>query len=184
MLHATYRILLLGFGDSQNAGIMAKTSCDAIFLNISRWIISSLAQLEVKEISLNSSSSHKILSCSYTGLYMYSDILSSLPVALPHKLNLGFLQYAAFHLSDALSKSLAVCHPSPGEPTCKLTSPSQTSYVNTKNEVGSPWHFIVVWHFLLYLPQYVTYVCNWGQESFKREKLRRLGRRKRVLERE
>lgn len=47
-------LLVLGFGGSQKGVVLAKTLCDDLFLDTSRWRINSLAQLEVKEISLNS----------------------------------------------------------------------------------------------------------------------------------
>lgn len=79
----------------------------------------------VKEIDLNPCFPHTtsfhivILGCSMCRIcilryFQFTTIFGS----LPHKLCLCFiLQHSAFHFPYPLPESLAVCHPSPGEPT-------------------------------------------------------------------
>lgn len=95
--------------------------------------------------------------------FAYSGIFSSLPFALPHKV-------CPFH-----SSTCSLHLPRPLREPCSVPSFPWRTRTSTKDEVGSPWRFIVVWHFPLYLPQDVTYVCTQGQESFKKGKERRRG---------
>lgn len=102
----------------------------------------------------------------------------TLPCSLCRICVLRYFQFAAiFPPSQSLPVSFFNMQPpppacSPREP-CSVPSFPWRTRMNTKHEVGSPWHFIVVWHFPLYLPQDVTYVCTQGQESFKKGKERR-----------
>lgn len=129
-----FRILSLGFGSDQNESALAKSSCDAMFLDISKWIIIFLAQSEVKAflwtlvfLIHHTATSHTVpLGCLLCRI-AYLDIFHSRPFYPPSQIT-SLLPSSTFSLPSLLCSPQEPCYVpcSPWRTHLQITSPSHT----------------------------------------------------------